>query len=147
MNWFIKGLRTSLRASANLTLTFTPSSSSSVSIVVAVAVVVFIAVAFVALFRDVKVLLIPYCCFICCCCCCSCCCCCCFCFCNCYYNGGPGYCWIGLLECSIRIVIQFCGLDCDWQSKVKIRFWISIVNPVFFISIQIQNIRIILLRN
>ncbi len=24
-----------------------------------------------------------------------------------------GYCWIGLLDCSIRIAIQFGGLDCD----------------------------------
>jgi len=42
-----------------------------------------------------------------------------------------GYCWIGLLDCSIRIAIQFGGLDCNWQSKVKIGFWIWIVNPVF----------------
>ncbi len=42
-----------------------------------------------------------------------------------------GYCWIGLLDCSIRIAIWFSGLDCDWQSKVKIGFWIRIVDPVF----------------
>ncbi len=41
------------------------------------------------------------------------------------------YCWIGLLDCSIRIAIQFGGLDCDWQSKIKNGFWIWIVNPVF----------------
>jgi len=35
-----------------------------------------------------------------------------------------------LLDCSIRIAILFGGLDCDWQSKAKIGFWIWIVNPV-----------------
>jgi len=34
------------------------------------------------------------------------------------------------LDCSIRIAIQFGGLDCDWQSKVKVGFCIWIVNPV-----------------
>jgi hypothetical protein len=46
-------------------------------------------------------------------------------------NKQAGYCWIGLLDCSIRIAIQFSWLDCDCQSKVKIGFWIWIVNPVF----------------
>jgi len=35
-----------------------------------------------------------------------------------------------LLDCSIRIAIQFGGLNFDRQSKVKIRFWIWIVNQV-----------------
>jgi len=35
-----------------------------------------------------------------------------------------------LLDCSIWIAIQFGGLECDWQSKDKIGFWILIVNPV-----------------
>ncbi len=39
----------------------------------------------------------------------------------------------------IRIAIQLSALDFDWQSKVNIGFWIWIVNPVFSISIQIQN--------
>jgi len=26
---------------------------------------------------------------------------------------SSGYCWIGLLDCSIRIAIEFGGLDCD----------------------------------
>ncbi len=47
------------------------------------------------------------------------------------YKLTSGYCFIGLLDCSIRIAIQFSGLDCDSQSKVKIGFWIWIVNPVF----------------
>ncbi len=41
------------------------------------------------------------------------------------------YCWIGSLDCSIRIAIQFRGLDCDWQFKIKIVLWIWIVDPVF----------------
>jgi len=39
-----------------------------------------------------------------------------------------------LLDCSIRIIVQFGGLDCDCG------FWIWIVNPIFVISIQIQKI-------
>ena len=29
------------------------------------------------------------------------------------YNRDPGYCWIGLMDCSIQIAIQFGGLDWD----------------------------------
>ncbi len=54
-----------------------------------------------------------------------------------------GYCWIGLLDCSIRIAIQFSGLDCDWQSKVKLGFWIWIVNPVFPFQSKSNNVKII----
>jgi len=36
-----------------------------------------------------------------------------------------GYCWIGLLDCLTWIAIKFGGLDCDWQSKVRIGFWLS----------------------
>jgi len=48
------------------------------------------------------------------------------------YDPSPGYCWIGLSDCSIRIAIQFGGLDC--QSS-------------FVILIQIQNFIIILSKN
>ncbi len=40
-----------------------------------------------------------------------------------------GCCWIGLMDCTIRITIQFDGLDLDYQSG-------------FSISIQIQKISI-----
>jgi len=44
--------------------------------------------------------------------------------------------------------IQFGGLNIDLQSKVKMGFWVWIVNSVMsLILIQIQNIRIILSRN
>ncbi len=33
------------------------------------------------------------------------------------FNLGGGYCWVGLLDRSIWIAIQFRGLDCDWQSQ------------------------------
>jgi len=39
-----------------------------------------------------------------------------------FYDTFTLYCWIGLLDCSIQIAIQFGGLDCDWQSKVIIGF-------------------------
>ena len=44
-------------------------------------------------------------------------------------NLSSGYCWIGLLDWSIRIAIHFVGLDCDWQSNFKKWIWIWIGNP------------------
>ncbi len=55
------------------------------------------------------------------------------------YYFYAGYCWIGLQDYLIRIAIQFSVFYCDCQFKVKIGIWIWIVNPVFFISIQIQK--------
>jgi len=58
----------------------------------------------------------------------------------------PGYCWIGLLDCSIRIAIQFgvwIVID-NPNTKLDFGFGLSIQ---FVVSIQIQNIIIIFSKN
>ncbi len=60
-------------------------------------------------------------------------------------NLEAWYFWIGLLDCSIRIAIQFGGLYCDWQSKIRILDLDC--QSSFCISIQIQKQSYVLSRN